>query len=353
MSSKPESKPIVICLPAVKYFQKGLEQWNERESNPLIIETLVSKTFGNGEIVCTIPTNVRQKQVFLVGSGTSVGDKSVNDLLFELFAAVDALKRASVGSISVVFPMFPYARQDKKDKSRRPITASMLVNILQGMGVVQIITMDLHSAQAQGFGKSFPFENLYAKMFLVEGCCNYITNWQGNTRIKDVVIMSPDEGGVKRAMEFCDAIKKRLDSKIYNVKFAIMHKNRNVDNGNVDCVGIVGDAQGDIIFIVDDMADTCGTLVKLIEELRARNLSDNGIILPVVSHAIFSPPANERLVKCGHIFTTNTCLQNQRASIDVTPLFGEAIRRTFAGESLSELFTNDEFVESLMPSRWK
>lgn len=338
--------PVVLCLPSVKHFEDRLRNWLVKNRcrltndgslygyNAFTLHTILVKKFKNDEFVCTITTNVRNKEVFVVGSGTSVGNESINDILMQLFITIDALKRACAKRITIVFPMFPYARQDKKDKSRRPITASMLINILYGMGVDHFISMDLHAAQIQGFGPPIPFDNLYSETLLVKRCCQHV---QALENIKDVVVMSPDAGGVKRAESFCKSLHVGLGPN-YNVKFAMMHKARDVDTGNVRCVDVAGDAKGDVIFIVDDMADSCGTLMELIKQLQERGISNGDNVVPVITHAIFSPPAEERLKNCKHFITTNTCLQTLYDPVDVAPLFGEAIKRSCNGESLSELF---------------
>ncbi|CAN6629543.1 ribose-phosphate pyrophosphokinase 2 [Trichomonascus vanleenenianus] len=281
--------------------------------------------YSNRETAVTIGESVRDEDVFVIQTGTG----SVNDYLMELLILIHACKTASARRITAVVPNFPYARQDKKDKSRAPITAKLMANMLETAGCNHIITMDLHASQIQGFF-DVPVDNLYAEPSVV----NYITTQVDG--YKDAVIVSPDAGGAKRAAGLAD----RLD-----LPFALIHKERQRAN-EVSRMILVGDVRDRLCIIVDDMADTCGTLIKAAEMLVSHGASK---IIAIVTHGILSGNALARIEnsKLDRLVYTNTVPDDAAREhcsklehIDISATLAEAIRRLHNGESVSYLFRN-------------
>lgn len=246
----------------------------------------------------------------------------------ELLIMIHACRTASARRITAVIPNFPYARQDKKDKSRAPISAKLIANMLQTAGCNHVITMDLHASQIQGFF-NVPVDNLYAEPSVLR--------WiRENLAGQETVIVSPDAGGAKRATSIAD----RLDR-----GFALIHKERPRPNV-VGRMVLVGDVVDKVAILVDDMADTCGTLAKA-----AATVKDHGAreVIAVVTHGILSGDAITTLNNSclSQIVVTNTVPLGDKVQrckklrvIDVSPTIAEAIRRTHNGESVSFLFTH-------------
>ncbi|CEP21404.1 K00948 ribose-phosphate pyrophosphokinase [Cyberlindnera jadinii] len=279
--------------------------------------------YSNQETSVTIAESVRDEDVYIIQTGC--GENEINDFLMELLIMIHACKTASARRITAVIPNFPYARQDKKDKSRAPITAKLIANLLQTAGCHHVITMDLHASQIQGFFR-IPVDNLYAEPSVLR----YIKE---NIGTENAILVSPDAGGAKRVASIAD----KLD-----LNFALIHKERQKAN-EVSKMVLVGDVQDKTCILIDDMADTCGTLVKA-----ADTLLDNGAkeVISIVTHGIFSGAAPERLAnsRLSKIVCSNTVpvtIENDRLDqIDVSPTLAEAIRRLHNGESISYLFTN-------------
>ena len=266
---------------------------------------------------------------------------------------INACKTASARRITAVLPNFPYARQDKKDKSRAPITAKLMANMLQTAGCNHVITMDLHASQIQGFF-NVPVDNLYAEpsavkwirenlFFQPQSDVDGVDGRQAKKR--DCVIVSPDAGGAKRATSMAD----RLD-----LPFALIHKERQRPN-EVARMTLVGTVAGKTAILVDDMADTCGTLAKAAETLMKHGASD---IVALVTHGILSGKAVEvlRSSQLSRLVITNTVPVSEEKvealkvpdgdkgcrleTIDISPVLAEACRRTHNGESVSFLFSH-------------
>lgn len=280
---------------------------------------------SNQETSIIIGESVRDEDVFILQSNQP-GD--INDGLMELYIMINACKSASARRITVVLPNFPYARQDKKDKSRAPITAKLVAMHLQTVGCQHVITMDLHASQIQGFF-NVPVDNLYAGPSVLK----WIEENYGND---DIVIVSPDAGGVKRATSIADGLGR---------PFAMIHKERPRPNV-VGRMILVGDVKDKKAILVDDMADTCGTLAKA-----AQTVQDHGAreVVAVVTHGILSGDAINILNNSclSQIVVTNTVPLGDKMEqckklriIDVSPTIAEAIRRTHNGESVSFLFTH-------------
>jgi len=268
--------------------------------------------YSNHETSVTIGESVRDEDVFILQS-TAPGD--INDGLMELLIMINACKTASARRITAVIPNFPYARQDKKDKSRAPITAKLMANMLQVSGCNHVITMDLHASQIQGFF-NVPVDNLYAEPSTLR--------WiRENLPVKDCVIVSPDAGGAKRATSIADSL---------DLGFALIHKERARAN-EVSRMVLVGDVSDRVAIIVDDMADTCGTLVKA-----ANILIQNGArkAIAIVTHGILSGNAIDALngSKLEKVVITNTVPHEEKKklcsrieTIDISPTVSEAIKQ--------------------------
>jgi len=279
--------------------------------------------YSNQETSITIGESVRDEDVFVLQS-TAPGD--INDGLMELLIMINACKTASARRITAVIPNFPYARQDKKDKSRAPISAKLIANMLQTAGCNHVITMDLHASQIQGFF-NVPVDNLYAEPSTLR--------WmRDNLPIKECVIVSPDAGGAKRATSIADGL---------DLQFALIHKERARPN-EVSRMTLVGDVKGKTAVIVDDMADTCGTLVKAADVCIQNGAKD---AIAIVTHGILSGEAIERLngSRLLKVVVTNTVPHDEKKmrcdkleTIDISPTLAEACRRTHNGESVSFLF---------------
>ncbi|KAK7544240.1 ribose-phosphate pyrophosphokinase 4 [Phyllosticta capitalensis] len=279
--------------------------------------------YSNQETSVTIGESVRDEDVFILQS-TAPGD--INDGLMELLIMINACKTASARRITAVIPNFPYARQDKKDKSRAPITAKLMANMLQTAGCNHVITMDLHASQIQGFF-NVPVDNLYAEPSTLR--------WiRENLPVKDCVIVSPDAGGAKRATSIADGL---------DLGFALIHKERARPN-EVSKMVLVGDVTGKCAIIVDDMADTCGTLVKAADVLIQHGAKS---AIAIVTHGILSGNAIEALnnSKLEKLVVSNTVPHEEKKlicprieTIDISPTLAEACRRTHNGESVSFLF---------------
>ncbi|KAL9578453.1 MAG: hypothetical protein Q9212_005706 [Teloschistes hypoglaucus] len=281
--------------------------------------------YSNQETSVTIGESVRDEDVFVLQS-TAPGD--INDGLMELLIIINACKTASARRITAVIPNFPYARQDKKDRSRAPITAKLMANMLQTAGCNHVITMDLHASQIQGFF-NVPVDNLYAE----PSTLRWIRN---NLDVSKAVIVSPDAGGAKRATSIAD----RLD-----LNFALIHKERARPN-EVSKMTLVGDVRGKIAILVDDMADTCGTLVKAADTVMAHGAEE---VVAIVTHGILSGNAIETLngSKLARVVVTNTVPHAEKKercprleTIDISPTLAESLRRTHNGESVSFLFSH-------------
>jgi ribose-phosphate pyrophosphokinase len=283
------------------------------------------KKFSNKETSVEIGESVRGEDVYIIQSGSG----EVNDMLMELLIMINACKIASATRVTAVIPCYPYARQDKKDKSRAPISAKLVANMLSVAGADHIITMDLHASQIQGFF-DIPVDNLYAEPEVLRWIRENVDDW------RKAVIVSPDAGGAKRVTAIADRL---------NVDFALIHKERKLANEVAEMV-LVGNVKDKTTILVDDMADTSGTLI-----LASKRLKDAGSkrVFAIVTHGIFSGPAIERINQ-SHleaVVSTNTIpLQDKMVmcsklkEIDVSNIIGEAIRRTHNCESVSYLFSH-------------
>ena len=277
-------------------------------------------TFSNGEIGVSINESIRGADVFVVQSTST----PANDNLMELLIMIDGLKRASAGRINAVIPFYGYARQDRKAKSRDPISAKLVANLITAAGADRVVTMDLHAPQIQGFF-DIPVDHLYAAPLIV----NYFIN----KKLDDLVVVSPDVGGVTRARYLAG----RLDTPL-----AIIDKRRPRPNVS-EVMNIIGDVAGKNCIIVDDLVDTAGSIVHAAKALKDRGAKD---VYVACSHPVLSGPAYERISESviKELVVTNTIPIPADKMIDkikvlsVASLFADAIKRIYEGLSLSKLF---------------
>jgi ribose-phosphate pyrophosphokinase len=280
-----------------------------------------TSTFSDGEVQIEIKDNVRTKDVFIIQSTCH----PVNDNLVELLLMIDAVKRASARRITAVIPYYGYARQDKKVAPRVPISAKLVADLLTVSGATRVITMDLHAGQIQGFF-NIPVDNLFAAPVLLDYIKTHFNN--------DLVIVSPDAGGVERARAFA----KRLDAGL-----AIVDKRRSAPN-QAQAMAIIGDVSGKTAIILDDMVDTAGTLTEAVGVLMR---SGAKTVHACCAHPVLSGPAVDRIVESGltSLVTTDTIPLSERAAatgkitvLSIAELVGEAIIRSFRGDSVTSLF---------------
>jgi len=297
----------------------------ERLSIPLTI--CVVDKFSNGEIGVKIKESVRDEDVFILQSGC--GD--VNDHLMELLILISACKTASARRITAVIPCYPYARQDRKESSRAPITAKLVANMLVGAGCDHVVTMDLHAGQIQGFF-DVPVDNLYSEPLMIEWIKRCISGWE------EAVVVSPDAGGVKRVTAVADKL---------GVEFALIHRHRNglqEESAPDKMELLVGDVKGKTAILVDDMVDTGRTLTlatKVLEEKGAARIFafvSHGLLAESNLHALCQLPVEKIVVTNSVPQTQHMQACNKLTLIDIAPLLAESIRRTHNGESISRLF---------------
>ena len=279
------------------------------------------KTFSDGEVQIEIDENVRGRRVYVVQSTCA----PVNDNLVELLLMIDAFKRASASRITAVIPYYGYARQDKKVAPRVPISAKLVADLLATAGATRVITMDLHAGQIQGFF-NIPVDNLFAAPVLIEYMKQHFE--------EEIVIVSPDAGGVERARAFA----KRLAAGL-----AIVDKRRSAPN-EAKAMAVIGKVKDKVAVILDDMVDTAGTLTEA-----ARALMNNGAkeVHACCAHAVLSGPAVDRIIDSDlvSLVATDTIPLSGKAAVcdkikvfSIAELVGEAIVRSYRGDSVSDLF---------------
>lgn len=286
--------------------------------------------FNDGEVKIQIEESIRNCDVYVLQSTCPTSTASVNDNIMELFLMVRAMKRASAKSVTAIIPYFGYARQDRKVKSRVPISASDISMLLEMAGVDHVISVDLHCGQIQGFFHKAPVDNLYASTIFVP----YIA---AKSDLRDPVVVSPDAGGVERAKQFLEG----LTSYGINAQLAVIVKQRK-EAGLVESMDLVGNVQNSDAIIVDDMCDTAGTLVKAAEELKQKGARR---VFACITHPVFSGNA---LYKIEHSVIDEIVVADtiplralppyNLTQISVAPLLAEAITRAHKGESISHLF---------------
>ena len=282
------------------------------------------KRFADGEVSVSLYETVRGSDVFVVQSTC----KPVNDSLMELLVMIDALRRASAGRITAVIPYFGYARQDRKAKSRDPISAKLVANMITAAGADRVLTMDLHAAQIQGFF-DIPVDNLLGNPVFVD----YYAKKFGD-KCEDMVVVSPDVGSVARARAFAQKLHMSL---------AIVDKRRQKAN-QCEVMNVIGDVAVKDCILIDDMVDTAGSLcnaAKAIVEVGGANH-----VFACASHGVLSGPAIERINSSvitevaflDTIPAIDPALSEKVKYLTVAPMFSEAIERIFQEVSISKLF---------------
>ena len=279
------------------------------------------KPFSDGEIYLQIQENVRGADVFVVQPTCTPVDRHI----LELLLMIDALKRASAERITAVLPYYGYARQDRKDKPRMPISARLIANLIQTAGADRVLTLDLHAAQIQGFF-DVPVDHLFAAPVMIE--------YFDSIGRRDMTVVSPDAGGVERARAF---------AKHLHAPLAIIDKRR-TDVNVAEVMHIIGDVKGQHCLIVDDLIDTAGTLVKGAEALMEQGALS---VTACATHAVLSGPAVERIESSivQEVVVTNSIPLNEDASrcsrvktLSVAPLLARAIQSIHEDGSVSTLF---------------
>ena len=275
--------------------------------------------FPDGETFVKINENIRGDDVFIVQPSCP----PTNHNIMELLIMVDAARRASAGRITAVMPFFGYARQDRKDQPRVPITAKLVANLLTSAGVGRVLTMDLHAPQIQGFF-DIPVDHLYAKPALI----HYLR--ERHPDASNITVVSPDVGGVKMARAYADALGADL---------AIVAKHR-ISATRVEAMNVIGDVEGRDVILVDDMTETAGTLTAAAEILQKQGAKR---VFAGVSHAVLGEMGRERINNSviEEIITTDSVPQasgDKVRAVGIAPLLGEAIRRIHGGQSVTSLF---------------
>ena len=277
--------------------------------------------FSDGECYCQILDNVRGTDVFVIQPASP----PVNENLMELLIMMDALKRSSAQRITAVLPYYGYARQDRKDKPRVPISAKLVADLISAAGADRVLSMDLHAPAIQGFF-NIPVDHLFAAPVLIESVARL--------KIPDLVIVSPDAGGVERARAYA----KRLEASL-----AIIDKRR-TDKNVAEILHVIGEVRGMNALIVDDIVDTAGTLTGTVRALKQEGVNK---IYACFTHAVLSGPAMERLraSELEQVLVTNTIPVDPRKQsegrlkvLSIAGLLGEAIQRIHTNSSVSSLF---------------
>jgi len=279
------------------------------------------KTFSDGELSIAFEENIRNEDVFIIQSTNPPADN-----ILELLLILDAAKRASAKSIVAVIPYFGYGRQDRKDKPRVPISARVILDVISRIGVHRIVSMDLHSPQIQGF-IDVPFDHLYSRMALFEKLKKLNLNEETG------VVLAPDVGSAKMSQAYAKSL---------GISFALIDKRRPKANQAV-IANLIGDLNNKHVLIIDDMIDTAGTICNAAEA----SMNNGALsVTAIATHPVLSGPAIERLenskitkvIVCNTININSEKLFNKLEVIDVSHVFGEAIKRIIDGTSLSSMF---------------
>ena len=319
--------PKIISGNSNTTLSKGIASWASSLSRSQIdlVKGRVEQ-FNDQEIFVEVFENVRNEDMFIIQSTSN----PANDNIMELLIIADALRRSSAKRITAVIPYFGYARQDRRTKARTPISAKLIANLLSGAGIERILTLDLHSAQIQGFF-DIPVDNLYASPIFELDISHYFE------RQELLTVVSPDVGGVARA---------RGLAKTINADLAIVDKRRN-QPGEIASMTVIGEVKNKICIIVDDICDTAGTLVKASDLL----INEGAIeVHAYISHGVLSNPAIERIEKSSLsslVVTDSISIipkiknSNKIRIVPTAPLFAQALLNIASGNSVSSLFDSE------------
>ena len=319
--------PKIISGNSNTTLSKGIASWASSLSRSQIdlVEGRVEQ-FNDQEIFVEVFENVRNEDMFIIQSTSN----PANDNIMELLIIADALRRSSAKRITAVIPYFGYARQDRRTKARTPISAKLIANLLSGAGIERILTLDLHSAQIQGFF-DIPVDNLYASPIFELDISHYFE------RQELLTVVSPDVGGVARA---------RGLAKTINADLAIVDKRRN-QPGEIASMTVIGEVKNNICIIVDDICDTAGTLVKASDLLINEGATE---VHAYISHGVLSEPAIERIEKSSLsslVVTDSISIIpkikniNKIRIVPTAPLFAQALLNIANGNSVSSLFDSE------------
>ncbi|MGH3518907.1 MAG: ribose-phosphate diphosphokinase [Haloechinothrix sp.] len=283
-----------------------------------------ARTFANGEIYVRFEESVRGVDAFVIQSHCP----PINEWIMEQLIMVDALKRASAKRITVIMPFYPYGRQDKKHKGREPISARLVADLFKVAGADRIMTVDLHTAQIQGFFDG-PVDHLFAQNLL----CEHLQEHYGD---HDITVVSPDSGRVRLAEKWAQQLGDR--------PIAFIHKTRDPDKPNQAVANrVVGEVKGRLCVIIDDMIDTGGTVAGAVKVLKEEGATD---VVVAATHGVLSDPATERLSTCGArevIFTNTLPIPEEKrfpqmTVLSIAPLLARAIQEVFEDGSVTSLF---------------
>jgi ribose-phosphate pyrophosphokinase len=284
-----------------------------------------TELFPDGELLVKVEEDVRGRDCFIIQPTSH----PVNAHLMELMIWIDCLKRASADRVTAVIPYFGYARQDRKDEGRTPITAKLVANLLERAGADRVVSVDMHAAQVQGFF-DIPVDHLYAGPVF--------NKWFRTLKLSNMVFVSPDVGNVKRAQRYAQMLGGEI---------CIIDKRRK-SGSRTEVAHIIGDVEGKNVLMVDDMITTAGTVTEACKVLKQHGVHE---IYMSATHAVFAPPAMERLMACPFtkLAVSDTIPIGERAepikdrlvTLSVAPLVGDAIHRIHHNESVSELFKKD------------
>jgi ribose-phosphate pyrophosphokinase len=291
-------------------------------------------SFASGEMYVRFQDSVRGSDAFVIQTFA----RPVNDMIMEMALMIDALKRASAKRINAVIPFYGYSRQDQKTLAREPVSAKLVADILTVAGVDRVLSVDLHTGQIQGFF-DVPVDHLTAMPLLAE--------YVGDKYPGEMVVVSPDAGGGKLASKYSHHL---------GAGFAVMHKSRRADARNVsENIGLIGDVEGRRCVLVDDIIDTGGSITNAAAHLKDRGATD---VIAAATHAVFSPPAIERIEESplSEVVVTNSIPldESQKSEkitvLSIAPIVASTIKAVFEDESVSEIF-GGEHLGAIPPER--
>ena len=307
-------------------------------------ENNIPSMFANTEWHPQIQDNLRGKDIFIVQSGCINKERnlSVNDIIIETLILVDACRRSAASTVNIIMPIFPYARGDKKDEPRAPISAKLIANLFVSVKIDRLVSVDLHATQIQGF-IDIPFDNLYSVNLVID--CFDKSIFKGLTvedRQNKFIVVSPDAGAVKRTLSFSEKMK---------LNTIIMHKQRSYVKANTIEKTILiqenetEDYEGKTAIICDDIADTCGTLISAVDALVKHKINN---IICVITHGIFSKDAIKKINQCHYIkkiYVSDSSPQEENMKqcpklevFTLSVLLSDVIERIITRKPISELF---------------